>query len=1113
MSTGYLQIFTLSASDGFPVDFVSITVTESNGTVHSYQTDENGYSDPISLSAPDKDYSLDPDNTTVLPYSVCTVVGTKTGWQDYTVTGVQIFDGQTALLTLAMTPTEMDVSRTAVASPEAPDIEIPEHSLFSEENTGSGPAPAVYCDPQTFVLAEVVIPSRITIHLAKPAVSGTNVTVTFRDYIKNVASSEIYPTWPTESLKANIYAQISLALNRVYTEWYPSKGYSFNITNSTSYDQYYVHGRSIFDSISKQVDEIFNVYIRKTGTVNPFYAEYCDGKIVTSCPGMKQWGTKTLAEQGKTALQILKYYYGNDIELVTSNNIAAIPQSYPGTPLKLGSTGTDVSIIQRQLNRITKNYPFFGTLTVNGTFDSATESTVKKFQKQFSLTQDGIVGKATWYKISYIYVAVKKLAELTSEGEEATGLPSTGTYPGTAIKEGDSGTSVKQIQFWLTVLAQFDPSIPSVTVDGKFGPLTTASVKAFQTSVNLTPDGVVGQATWKALYADFMSVESDITLPGTTWIGEYPGTPLSVGSTGNEVRLVQFWLTVLSDFYSTIPAVSTDGIYGNATKAAVVAFQTRFSLTADGVVGPITWNKLYEVYADQTNGILGTNGTPGTYPGTPLSVGSTGIYVKEMQYYLYLLGAYYPAIPIISYDGVFGTATKAAVIAYQKIAGLTADGIVGALTWQSIYAAALRLRETDGPTVRYALDSPPAYTVKFGMSGNEVLYIQYELQLASRFYDAIPDPGQSGSFDETTENSVKAFQTLFGLTVTGEVDTNTWNVLINSTKTLLDATAGEDYIPTGNYPGYVLGPDSTGPAVTELQTYINAIAARYCALDFLNEDGWYGPQTEDAVKQFQEGFGLPVTGVVDEVTWNTIVNYYYEISGGTGRASTGIKIFVYDQYENKMYTFNRALTDPMPYSTGTTLSVKEFRGSSKSNVLWTTTRAMESWNETRRTYGSGIPVGYAFKRIWEGGHGTTSQHYAGVSFDVGQTLSQTQRTRIWNVAKNLGVWGYVEPLSMTPTWVHFDRRYGTPACGGTSGYPTCRKGNRSTYVLILQDALNALGYSTKTLDGAFGSNTESALKAFQRNNSLSADGVCGCNTWSKLAKAVVGIGRTPTVID
>ena len=226
------------------------------------------------------------------------------------------------------------------------------------------------------------------------------------------------------------------------------------------------------------------------------------------------------------------------------------------------------------------------------------------------------------------------------------------------------------------------------------------------------------------------------------------------------------------------------------------------------------------------------------------------------------------------------------------------------------------------------------------------------------------------------------------------------------------------------------------------------------------------------------------------------------------------KLFVYDEYTNKLLTYQLSENDVMPFVYGSTMRLREFRGSSKSPTLWTTIRAMEAWNMTRRSYGRGIHIGYAFKRIWEDGHGTASQHYAGVAFDVGQNTTSANRRQIWNAASNTGAWGYVEPLSMTPTWVHFDRRYFTPACSGTTaGYPTLRRGSVSTYVLILQDALNALGYNTNTLDGKFGSNTERAVRAFQSNVSLAVDGIVGCNTWKKLTAASVGHGRASTVID
>lgn len=225
------------------------------------------------------------------------------------------------------------------------------------------------------------------------------------------------------------------------------------------------------------------------------------------------------------------------------------------------------------------------------------------------------------------------------------------------------------------------------------------------------------------------------------------------------------------------------------------------------------------------------------------------------------------------------------------------------------------------------------------------------------------------------------------------------------------------------------------------------------------------------------------------------------------------KIFVYDEESNRMESYNLAESDPMPYNIGDTLKVREFRGSSGSSVLWTTVRAMEAFNITREAWGKAIYVGYAFKRFWEGGHGKQSQHYAGVAFDCGQTTTSAQRNQLRSLAEKLGVWGYVEPGSLTPTWVHLDRRYFRPACSGTAGYPTLKNGSVSTYVLILQDGLNALGFSTGSLDGKFGANTEAATKRFQSRYNLTADGVIGCNSWKKLADLVVGKGRTSTVID
>ena len=224
------------------------------------------------------------------------------------------------------------------------------------------------------------------------------------------------------------------------------------------------------------------------------------------------------------------------------------------------------------------------------------------------------------------------------------------------------------------------------------------------------------------------------------------------------------------------------------------------------------------------------------------------------------------------------------------------------------------------------------------------------------------------------------------------------------------------------------------------------------------------------------------------------------------------KIIVFNNDTDRMETYYRGENETMPYNTNATLKVKEFRGSSKSSTLWTTKRTMQSWNSQRYIYGQPIPVGFAFKRPYEGGHGTQSQHYAGTAFDVGQKLSQLQRTRLWNSANNSGVWSFVEPISLTPTWVHFDKRFGKAACS-TGGYPLLKRGSLSNYVLIAQDDLNTLGYRTGGLDGIFGSATQNAVRSYQSSVGLTADGIIGCNTWRALQEAVVGTGRTSTTID
>ena len=760
MAAGILRIQCYAARQSAPMAGVSITVT-GEGFAADRVTGTDGTAADLELEAPASSYSLDEANTTVCPYAVCALVAEKPGYQTVRIEGIQIFSGQTTLAPIEMVP-----ANARIAEPAEP-VVIPPHPLFAGEG-GSGPSPAL-AGPAAAprVLTAVVIPKTITVHLGAPTSSARNVTVSFRDYIANVASSEVYPTWPEQALRANIHCQISLALNRIYTEWYPSRGFSFNITGSPGYDQAYVHGRTVFDVMVRLTDDLFNTYLRKAGTTNPYFSEYCDGKTV-SCPGLKQWGTVSLAEEGRSALSILRYYYGKDIEVVRTSNIAAIPESYPGSPVRQGSRGTSVFTLQRQLNRITKDYPFFGALTVDGIFGAEMAATVKRFQRQFSLTADGTVGRQTWYKISYIYVSVKDLAELTSEGETSSGSLSDGTWGGRTLRTGSSGSAVEQLQFWLNTISQYVSSIPSVTVDGRFGSGTAAAVRAFQRRYGLTVDGVVGEATWNAVYAQFFSIQSDNGTPNA-----YPGTALREGASGQNVRLVQFWLKIARTVYTALNNPSVDGKFGPSTRRAVAAFQRYFGLTDDGVVGRTTWNKLREVYTDIANDLLAENLRPGEFPGV-LRRGASGRAVRELQYYLYLMHAYDPAVPAVTIDGRFGSSTEAAVRAYQRLAGLTADGVVGRATWENLYAQANRLRLA-GPVVTVNRMAYPGAPLALGAEGEAVLYYTVLLSRIAYYYDAVSSPGLLSVYTDEVETGTRSLQQFLGLPVTGTVDADTWD--------------------------------------------------------------------------------------------------------------------------------------------------------------------------------------------------------------------------------------------------------------------------------------------------------------------------------------------------
>ena len=454
------------------------------------------------------------------------------------------------------------------------------------------------------------IPEFITVHLGSPDSNAPNVTVPFVDYIANVASSEIYPTWPESAIRANMYAQISFALNRIYTEYYRSRGYDFDITNSIAIDQSFVYGRDLFENVQNIARELFTNYISRQGFVEPLYAQYCDG-IEVVCDGLSQWGSVELAEQGYSPYEILTYYYGNNIDIVTDAPVMGQSASLPLYPLQLGSTGDDVRQVQIRLNRISDNYPAIPKITPPfGFFSYDTEEAVKAFQSAFNLTPDGIIGQGTWYTIQKIYNSVKRLNDLNSEGLQLSDV--TGQFPG-ALQEGDSNLGVSTLQYYLSYLSDFYTSIPRIAIDGDFGASTKNAVIAAQNTFGVTPDGVVGAETWRRIYNAYIGIVSTIPLQyveGNTV--PFPGVFLRIGVETEAVRLLQEYLNFISGYIPEIPAVNPTGYFGTRTQEAVVAFQNLYGLPPTGVVGPVIWDAITDLYSDLYNGSrLGQ----GQYPG------------------------------------------------------------------------------------------------------------------------------------------------------------------------------------------------------------------------------------------------------------------------------------------------------------------------------------------------------------------------------------------------------------------------------------------------------------------------------------------------------------------
>ncbi|MDE5717808.1 MAG: peptidoglycan-binding protein [Lachnospiraceae bacterium] len=405
-AVGRLQINVTANVGLIPIENASITISftgEPDSAIETLQTNSSGQTDTVNLKTPPLQYSLTPNSP--MPYSEYTLSVSAPGYEPVIVSGVEVLPDVTAVQNIEMTPTETSEDAEEI-------IAIPDHTLYGDYPPKIPEDEIKPMDESgEIVLSRVVIPEFIIVHDGVPNDStAPNYYVRYRDYIKNVVSSEIYATWPENAIYANTLAIMSFTLNRVYTEWYRSKGYNFTITSSTAYDQKWIYGRNIYSNIDRLVDSIFANFLSRPGVRQPILTSYCDGRNVT-CNGLSQWGSKYLGDEGYSPIQILRYYYGSDMYINSAVAVSGVPSSWPGYNLNIGASGDKVLQIQQQLNRIAQNYPAIPRVTADGIYGPRTAEAVRVFQGVFNLPQSGIVDYPTWYKISEIYVGVSRIAE------------------------------------------------------------------------------------------------------------------------------------------------------------------------------------------------------------------------------------------------------------------------------------------------------------------------------------------------------------------------------------------------------------------------------------------------------------------------------------------------------------------------------------------------------------------------------------------------------------------------------------------------------------------------------------------------------------------------------
>lgn len=682
MGTGYLAVRTNIAGGALPLSGVDIHVFDTTGNeLHNLISNDRGSASTVSFQTPDRELTFSPEPIE-LYYTPVDVLIEKEGFEKIIIRSVHIIDGETSILALNLIPLSANQSLDSITEEST----VPESACFRlkkrlQETSTINPA----------LQKMVVMPDSITVHLGQPDMPAQDVRVPFLKYIKNVVSHEIIPTWPESALEANILCYISYALNRVYTDWYHGKGYEFDITNSATYDLLYAHNAEIYLTVNNAVNQVWNQYVKRAGRMGPYFTQFCNG-VTSTCAGLWQWKTVDLARQGQNALKILRNFYPQDIDIATINASFNETAIFPGFTLVEGSSGESVKTMQDYLNRIRVNYPFIPSIdSADGIFGTQTKAAITMFQSGIGVYPTGTIDRHTWYLITRLYDTIARLTDMSRKGKY---IEIKSGSPITTLEEGMRGGEVAKLQYMLNFIAMFYPTVPYVTENGMFDEKTASSVRHFEILSGLVVDGRAGQLTWQALYDAYDGILQNVDIPEPppgliTSEYPYPGFQMRMGSQGEYVMVLQRVLQYLSIFYPQIARIEEDGNFGNVTRNAVVAFQSMFGLTPDGVVGPLTWSELMKRYVSATE----RSKTP-PYPDITPAIGSSGDSVMLIQTAINSISET-EHIPKVTVNGEFDEKTSEAISTFQKLHGLYANGAVDPVTWEVIMNAYYNRLEAD----------------------------------------------------------------------------------------------------------------------------------------------------------------------------------------------------------------------------------------------------------------------------------------------------------------------------------------------------------------------------------------------------------------------------------